>query len=42
LVQPGRILYEMEGVSAEIAGEAFRLAGAKLPVGTALASRTLL
>ena len=38
----GRILYEMEGVSAEIAGEAFRLAGAKLPVGTALASRTLL
>ncbi len=42
LVQPGRILYEMEGVSADIALEAFRLAGAKLPVGTTLATRTVL
>ncbi|MGH8582756.1 MAG: 50S ribosomal protein L16 [Gammaproteobacteria bacterium] len=39
-VQPGRILYEMEGVSEAIAREAFRLAGAKLPVGTVLAART--
>ena len=31
-VQPGKVLYEMEGVSEEIAREAFRLAAAKLPV----------
>jgi large subunit ribosomal protein L16 len=41
-VKPGSILYEMEGVSEEIAREAFRLAGAKLPVRTAFASRTVL
>ena len=34
LVQPGKILYEMSGVSEEIAREAFRLASAKLPVKT--------
>ncbi|HFL8794973.1 MAG TPA: 50S ribosomal protein L16 [Candidatus Azosocius sp. HAIN] len=34
LTQPGRILFEVEGVSAEIAKEAFRLASAKLPVKT--------
>ncbi|RTZ60053.1 MAG: 50S ribosomal protein L16 [Gammaproteobacteria bacterium] len=33
-VKPGKVLYEMEGVSEEIAREAFRLAGAKLPVKT--------
>lgn len=33
-VKPGRILFEMDGVSAEIAKEAFRLAGHKLPVKT--------
>ena len=31
-VQPGRILYEMEGVPRELAQEAFRLAAHKLPV----------
>ena len=31
-VKPGRILFEMDGVSEEIAREAFRLAGHKLPV----------
>lgn len=41
-VKPGSVLYEMEGVSEEIAREAFRLAGAKLPVRTAFASRTVL
>ena len=41
-VQPGRMLYEMEGVSEEIAREAFRLAAAKLPVATAFVSRTVL
>jgi len=33
-VQPGRVLYEMEGVNETIAREAFRLAAAKLPVPT--------
>ena len=32
VVKPGRILYEMSGVSEEVAKEAFRLAGNKLPV----------
>jgi large subunit ribosomal protein L16 len=41
-IQPGRVLYEMEGVSEEVAREAFRLAGAKLPVRTTMAIRTLL
>ena len=31
-VKPGRIMFEVEGVSAEIAQEAFRLAAAKLPI----------
>lgn len=38
-VQPGRILYEMKGVSIEVAKEAFRLASHKLPVGTRLVRR---
>lgn len=41
-VQPGRVLYEMAGVTEEIAREAFRLAAAKLPVTTTFASRTIL
>lgn len=41
-IQPGRILYEMEGVSEEIAREAFKLAAAKLPVGTTFVSRTVM
>jgi len=39
LVQPGAVLYEMEGVSEEVAREAFRLAAAKLPVRTTFVSR---
>ena len=39
LVQPGTVLYEMEGVTEEIAREAFRLAASKLPVGTTFVSR---
>jgi large subunit ribosomal protein L16 len=39
LVKPGHVLYEMEGVNEEIAREAFRLAGAKLPVKTVFVSR---
>jgi large subunit ribosomal protein L16 len=41
-IQPGRVLYEMEGVDEEIAREAFRLAAAKLPVRTTFAIRTVL
>lgn len=41
-VQPGRMLYEMEGVSEEIAREAFRLAAAKLPVKTTFVTRAIL
>jgi len=38
-VKPGHILYEMEGVSEELAREAFRLASAKLAVSTTFVSR---
>lgn len=38
-IQPGRMLYEMEGVDETIAREAFRLAAAKLPIATAFVSR---
>lgn len=41
LIQPGRMLFEMEGVSEELAREAFRLASAKLPVKTAFEIRTV-
>jgi large subunit ribosomal protein L16 len=40
-IQPGRMLYEMEGVSEEIAREAFRLAASKLPVRTTFVTRTV-
>jgi large subunit ribosomal protein L16 len=39
VIKPGRILYEMEGVSEEIAREAFRLAAHKLSVPTKFVSR---
>ena len=39
VVRPGRVLYEMEGVSEEIGREAFRLAGHKLPIATKFVSR---
>ena len=38
-VRPGRILYEIEGVSRELAEEAFRLASHKLPVKTRIIYR---
>ena len=41
-VQPGRMLYEMEGVPEELARKAFKLAAAKLPVRTTFTSRTML
>ena len=41
-IQPGKMLYEIEGVSEELAREAFALAAAKLPVQTTFTSRTVL
>lgn len=41
-IQPGRMLYEIEGVDEALAREAFRLAAAKLPVQTSFATRTVL
>ncbi|MBI2994435.1 MAG: 50S ribosomal protein L16 [Gammaproteobacteria bacterium] len=40
VVQPGKVLYEIEGVTELEAREAFRLAAAKLPVRTTFVSRT--
>ena len=39
VVRPGRILYEIEGVSEDIAREAFRLASHKLPIATTFVMR---
>jgi large subunit ribosomal protein L16 len=38
-VKPGRVLYEMEGVTEEVAREAMRLAAQKLPVRTKFVAR---
>ncbi|MFZ5571606.1 MAG: 50S ribosomal protein L16 [Thermodesulfobacteriota bacterium] len=40
VVRPGKIIYEMEGVSRELAKEAFRLAAHKLPVKTKFVERS--
>jgi large subunit ribosomal protein L16 len=39
-VKPGRVLFEMDGVKPEIAREALRLAGHKLPVRTKIVTRS--
>jgi large subunit ribosomal protein L16 len=39
VIKPGRVLFEMEGVSVEVAAEAMRLAAAKLSVPTKFVSR---
>jgi len=41
-VQPGKMLYEIEGVPEDKAREAFRLAGDKLPVKSAFVKRTIM
>ncbi|MCU7881863.1 MAG: 50S ribosomal protein L16 [Candidatus Thiodiazotropha sp. (ex Lucinoma aequizonata)] len=41
-IQPGRMLYEIEGISEELAREAFALASAKLAVSTAFVKRTVM
>jgi len=39
VIKPGKILYELEGVPENVAGEAFRLAGHKLPFATRFITR---
>jgi large subunit ribosomal protein L16 len=39
VVRPGQVLYEMQGVTEEIAREAFRLAAQKLPISTKFIAR---
>lgn len=39
-IQPGKILYEIEGVSEQVAREAFRLAAAKFPFPAKFVKRT--
>ena len=41
-IRPGRVLYEVEGVSEELAREAFALAAAKLPVRTTFVKRSVM
>ncbi len=40
VVRPGKVLYELEGVTAEVAKRAVELAGAKLPIKIRFVSRT--
>lgn len=41
-IQPGRVLYEIQGVSEDVARQAFRRAGAKLSVQTTFVTRSML
>lgn len=41
-IQPGKVLYEIEGVSEELAREAFSLAAQKMPVSTTFVKRTVM
>ncbi|MDX1442831.1 MAG: 50S ribosomal protein L16 [Gammaproteobacteria bacterium] len=41
-IQPGYVLYEMEGVAEDVAREAFRLAAAKLPLKTMFVTRQVM
>ena len=41
VVKPGSVLYEMEGVTREVAKEAFRLAAHKLPIATKFLAREI-
>lgn len=42
LVQPGRVMFEIEGVTEDLAREALGLAAAKLPVRTEFVARTVM
>jgi large subunit ribosomal protein L16 len=39
VIKAGRVLYEIEGVDEELAREAFRVAGHKLPIKTQFMAR---
>lgn len=41
-IKPGKVLYELQGVSEELAREAFALAAAKIPVATQFVKRTVM
>src|SRR5690606_33004598 len=41
-IRPGKVLYEMDGVSEELAREAFSLAAAKLPITTTFVKRSVM
>ncbi len=41
-IQPGKVLFEMEGISEQLASEAFALASSKLPVTTTFVKRTVM
>ncbi len=41
-IQPGKVLYEMNGVPEELAREAFALAAAKLPLKTTFVTKTVM
>lgn len=41
-IQPGKVLYEVQGVPEALAREAFELAAAKIPVPTAFVKRTVM
>ena len=41
VIRPGAVLYEMQGVTEEIAREAFRLAAHKLPIATKFLAREI-
>ena len=41
-IQPGRVLYEVEGVTEQLAREAFDLAAAKLPLQTTFVKRSVM
>ena len=41
-IKPGKVLYELQGVSEELAREAFALAAAKMPIATQFVKRTVM
>lgn len=41
-IQPGRMLYEIQGVTEDQARDAFKLAAAKLPIKTTFVTRTIM
>lgn len=42
VIQPGRVLFEIEGVPEDLAREAFKLAAAKLPIKSVFVARTVM